>query len=376
MADRVTAEERMLNLVLALQHTRFGLTKRQILSDVSGYSDDLAAGVSMSALERRFERDKAALRALGIDVVAADDLWAPGDNQLTRYHIDEQEYALPEDLELSGADLGLLTAAALLLSHLDASEGRRVAERARALSAPRGPDTGDGAAAPDSLQESSPELVVSGLLDVMVYEPNLRPLQAAALEGGIVRFDYHTQDHDDTTRRTVLPLAVVLVDGRWHLHGVDLDRLPKRPARLDDPELRRTFLLQRIRGVARSVDEHDLQRARVHDARVIAAVHSREEWAKAVIDDLEQLRRRLSARLRVRPGSEAAVRLGDRLHPVGGTTTAETTFDVQTTDYDLLADEITGYGDEVTVISPESLRTRVEAKQRRLLADHSTAGER
>lgn len=375
MADRVTAQERMLNLVLALQHTRFGLTKRQILSEVSGYSDDLAAGVSMSALERRFERDKAALRALGIDVVAADDVWTPGDNQLTRYHIDEQAYALPEDLELSGADLGLLTAAALLLSRLDAPEGRRVAERARALGAPQDA-AADRDAASDAAQERSAELVVGGLLDLMVYEPNLRPLQSAVLEGRIVRFDYHTQDHQRTTRRTLLPLAVVLVDGRWHVHGVDLDRLPKRAERLDAPELRRTFLLQRIRGVVRPLEERELQSGRVRDAQTIAAERSREEWAESVVADLERLRQEQSARLQVRPGSEAAVRLGDRLHAVGDAATPETTFDVLTTDYDLLADEITGYGDEVTVISPESLRTRVEAKLRRLLADHTGEGER
>src|SRR5690606_24948092 len=54
---QIPPEERLTNLVVALMATEIGLTKQQILENVSGYRQRSAAGVKMDALEKMFERD-------------------------------------------------------------------------------------------------------------------------------------------------------------------------------------------------------------------------------------------------------------------------------------------------------------------------------
>jgi proteasome accessory factor B len=56
MADRIPAEERLTNLVVALMATEIGLTKQQILASVSGYRQ--RAEGKADALDKMFERDK------------------------------------------------------------------------------------------------------------------------------------------------------------------------------------------------------------------------------------------------------------------------------------------------------------------------------
>ena len=66
----VNPEDRLFHLILALMATRSGLTKEHILSTVSGYREDTESGMARESLERRFERDKDALRELGIPLEA------------------------------------------------------------------------------------------------------------------------------------------------------------------------------------------------------------------------------------------------------------------------------------------------------------------
>lgn len=356
VADTVSAEERLLNLVLALQDTRFGMTKREILETVAGYAEDVRRGTATpAALERRFERDKATLRDRGIELIASDDPAAPGDNQRTRYHIDTRGYALPEDLVLDDEDLGLIAAAAVLLSSFDVAGGRHIDTRARALT---GRET-----------DRPAEPTVDGLLDLVVHEPDLQPLQRAALDHTIMRFDYHTADHDTATTRTVLPVAVVLRDGRWHAHAIDLDRLAAdaRPAT-------RTFLLQRI--TRRAAPAADVDPALAARARAAAAVHDPDDWAARALAELDRVRAAQWVVVAVCPGSEAAVRLGDRLEPApadpsAGADPAVPWYTLHTTDLDLLADELAGYGDEVQALAPLGFRERVHHKLQRLIDDHA-----
>ena len=61
MAD-IPREERLLNLLSALVSARAPLPFSEIRGRVSGYDDD----ASEDALEKRFDRDKADLRRLGV----------------------------------------------------------------------------------------------------------------------------------------------------------------------------------------------------------------------------------------------------------------------------------------------------------------------
>ena len=81
--------ERLLNLVIALLHTRQPLSKAKLRQAVPDY----AAG-SVEAFERMFERDKDELRALGIPL-RTEPIDAFFDDE-PGYRIDQREYALPE----------------------------------------------------------------------------------------------------------------------------------------------------------------------------------------------------------------------------------------------------------------------------------------
>ena len=96
MDDAPDRRERLLNLLAALLETRGGLTREEVVDNVSlGYPP-----VPESA-RKAFERDKASLRAMGVPV--REDT---RDNE-SRYRVDPKEYYLP-DLELSDEELAAL----------------------------------------------------------------------------------------------------------------------------------------------------------------------------------------------------------------------------------------------------------------------------
>ena len=91
------AAERMLDLVIALSHTRHRMTKAEIRAKVNGYDD----ATSTEAFERMFERDKEALRQLGVPIITLVD--AVHEDEVG-YRIDVAAYELPA-IELSPAKL-------------------------------------------------------------------------------------------------------------------------------------------------------------------------------------------------------------------------------------------------------------------------------
>ena len=96
MADAPDRRERLLNLLAALLETRPGLTRDDIVTNVSlGYPP------APESARKAFERDKASLRAMGVPV--REDV---RDNE-SRYRVDPKEYYLP-DLELSDEELAAL----------------------------------------------------------------------------------------------------------------------------------------------------------------------------------------------------------------------------------------------------------------------------
>ena len=58
----IQPEDRLFHLILALMSSSYGLTKDQILGSVRGYADSDRSVTSEDSLNRRFERDKDALR--------------------------------------------------------------------------------------------------------------------------------------------------------------------------------------------------------------------------------------------------------------------------------------------------------------------------
>lgn len=312
MAARIPAEERLTNLVVALMATEIGLTKQQILENVSGYRQRAGAGTRTDALEKMFERDKDELRALGIPVETIGDAADPNDLREARYRIPQAEYDLPEDIEFTPAELAVLQLAGSVWSAESVSgDAQSGVRKIRAL----GID-GD-------------EPIIGFAPRITARDAAFAPLQEAIEKTRVVVFDYLKPGEDAARRRRVRPLALVDYEARWHVFGVDVD--------LDED---RTFLLSRIVGAVSVTAEP-------FDAALRGGAGER------ALSGLEAVAAAHSALLEVTPGTEAALRLGRRASP------AVQGIRVPFVDLHIFADELASYGPEVRVVEPESLRDAV-----------------
>lgn len=358
----VPSEHRVFSLVLALVASPQGLTKRDVLKVVYGYSAQYKSGKGLASLERQFERDKEQLRELGLPIEAIDAPLESGNNQLTRYRIDKRRLEMPADMSFTPRELALLRLAAVAWSEGSlTAESRRSVMKLEALGA--GLDVQHLGIAP-SVGISSPVAPV---------------LQRAITEAQTVTFDYQLPDRDAPLERHVVPLRLHRAEGRWHLIGHDLDR-----------DADRVFLLSRIVGrvkveAARS-ESARTQSARTQSARTQSAqrrgVAGRGEQASgesneeinarvdAVIAELDALQHTQLAKVKAREGSQAETRLSAR----AGAQTAEageTT--IGTLDYRELAVELAGLGEQVTVLDPPDLRDDVVGRLRAVREQHAAA---
>ena len=204
----IPAEEREINLLLALRNTAGGLTAAEIIKRVSGYNP--AGGGSA---RRMFERDKDVLRQIGVP------LRASGAGEQCRYRIEEEDYALAP-LRLDAAQTAALDLAAS--AWRDGSlpvAARRALTKLRAVS-------------PGSEAGAAPDLSV----DLAGQEVPAR-LAAAVDERRVVAFDYASASSGSLRRRVVEPHTLRLSEGAWYLDGLD--------TRAGEP---RTFRLARVHG--------------------------------------------------------------------------------------------------------------------------------
>ena len=327
-APRIPVEERLFSLVLALLATDTGLTKTEVLSTVQGYRQKYVAGAENSALERQFERDKDDIRELGVPLETVDDPAAAGNNQLLRYRIPRGSYELPLDISFSPEETALLTLAAMVWREGTLSgESRRALLKLRSL--------GGTATVPE-----------------LEYAPRIRsrdaafePLRTALDRGVVVRFDYLKPGEASPRRREVAPFALVQHQGRWMVPSVE-----------PDTGSRKNFLLSRIVG---PVQVTTRSYARPADAT-----------AESALAGLEQLRQANTARVRVVEASDAETRLSKRR---GTTPRGDDVLEVHYSDPSILAEELSSFGPEVTVLEPASLRDLVVTRLRRLVDDHDDA---
>lgn len=314
MATDAPVEERLFNLILALVASRGGLTKTEILETVGGYRERnvRASEQSRENLDRQFERDKEALRELGIRIETSDDPGEPGNNQRMRYRIPREAYELP-DLAFTPQELALLGLAATVWR-----EGSLSAESRRALTKLRG------------LGVAAAEPVVGFLPLVHAAESALDPLRTAIADRVVVEFDYLKAGDAAPTRRRVSPLALVLHEGRWLLVAAGADGF------------RLNFLVRRIVG-------------RVTVTRAPALAPEPEEESRALAG-LEAFRVSNAARIRVAPGSDAETRLANRHDTV---ILEPQLLEVHWTDLPLFADELVALQPEAFILDPPELVARV-----------------
>ncbi|PPF47441.1 WYL domain-containing protein [Pseudoclavibacter sp. AY1F1] len=333
-AKAPAAAERQFSLILALLTTERGLTKTDIFETVHGYADDTrdtgTAGAT-AAREKRFERDKAELRDLGVPVEVIDDPSAPGNNQLVRYRVPRGGFAMPAGLEFDADETALLALAAQVWREGSVSqESRRGLMKLKAL----------GAQTRDDLIGVAPRL--------RARDAAFEPLSTAIEERRLVSFSYAKPGDTEAKVRRVEPLALVFADGNWLLVSYDLDRLSER-----------MFLLSRIVSTPRQVGDVDASRY----PGVTAERH-----AARALDELAGLAERQRATLEVREGTDAEVRLGSGTPAL---TASWRAVELGYTDLSLLADRLASFGGEVRVVSPPELKRLVAARLTLVVSTHS-----
>ncbi|UFU04537.1 WYL domain-containing protein [Ruania suaedae] len=302
--DRVPAAERLLDLVIALSHTRHRMTKAEIRRQVNGYAD----AASDESFDRMFERDKDQLRALGIPLLTLTDSAHEDD---VGYRIDTGEYTLPP-VDFTPAEVGVLSLAAQVWQDSSfAAESRRGLTKLRAVSDLSDPGEHAGLA----LRVRGPDAAFAELLE-------------AITDRIAVRFTYRTARTGTTAQRTVEPWRLVAKDRGWYLIGFDRDRQAQRSFRLS----RITSTVQRIGDRATVQIPEQIEVPAVTTTEVVLALAP--ERASALRTRAEPATHPLA------PADRDVVRL-------------------RITDVDRFAEQVAGYGDSVLVLEPEELRSAV-----------------
>lgn len=197
-----------MDLLIALVHAAQPLSRTEILTQVAGY--DLSA--DPRAVTQMFERDKAALRDIGVPLVVTTDA-THGDDQ--RYSIDPDSYALV-DLALTPLQASVVAIAAGLWRQTDLDEvaGRGLTKLRAVVEA----DVGGWRSALPALGSGA--------------EPTLVALIAAIDARQVVEFTYQGSRDGHPSRRLVEPWAVSPHAGAWYLTGYDQQRGEPRTYRL------------------------------------------------------------------------------------------------------------------------------------------------
>jgi proteasome accessory factor B len=319
---------RQFGLILTLISSRYGLTKDEILSSVEGYKSqfDLAnTETKKESLYQVFERDKDEIRALGIviDTFSVEEAW--GDNQNTRYRIVEEDYDFPPDVTFSETEMALLRLAGEAWRDGSLSlDSRHALTKLRSLGIP----------VSEPLIGLAPRINAGGA----VFEA----LKDIMDRNGFASFLYLKPGTTEPSLRNAAPLALVNRRGLWYVLAFD-----------SNADAERTFLLSRIVNLPKRTG------AKVHEPRSA-------DFAAQLEAELDAMDAQNVAKVWVEPESDAAVRLAVTY----GALDSENNLSVHFSDIDLLADELTEYGNTVRAIAPETLKRALTARFSALVSAH------
>ncbi|MHA7223034.1 helix-turn-helix transcriptional regulator [Arthrobacter sp. RHLT1-20] len=316
--------ERLLNLLIALLNTKYGLRRSELREKV--YRD---ATSSDGAFGRMFERDKGELRQFGFDVeTVMDKGWGSDDPATTRYRIGRESNRLPE-VSLTAAECTVLILAAQLWEQ--AALGSAAVNAMRKLQA------------------------AGGLVDAELpagVQPRIRPagqafedLVAAMHAQHPVRFGYLAGSTGKEEDRLVEPWGLGSRFGQWYLVGHDRTRGD-----------RRFFRLSRITSAVTVLEKQSFTPPTAFNVRAELAGLAELPVQTAVVD-VEQgrllgLRKRALTDPDAEPGAARPGTGRDRLG-------------VPYRDAETLGEELASYGPKAAVVAPPELVTAV---RRRLAA--------
>lgn len=212
----IAAEERLLNLIIALMHTRVRMTRDEIRASVRGYEapdrswDEATAKKRKVAFERMFERDKDMLRRLGIPVVTVRSQ-THGDD--IGYRIDPSHATLPP-VDFTPAESAVVALAA------DYWRGAALGADASLAWVKASSRVAHGQA--EELPFATAQARLSDAAAAIVEAIQLRQP---------VTFGYASASSGDAIR-TVQPWKILLSGGADYLVGFDVDRGAQRTFRL------------------------------------------------------------------------------------------------------------------------------------------------
>lgn len=190
--------ERLVNLTIALLHTKRPLTKNEIFSSVSGYRG------SAESMERMFERDKDELRSAGV-VIETRAIDSYFEDEIG-YRINPSQYAI--DLgELEYNDIALMAMAVEILN----SENKDLLRRIRSLEF--------------SIETEAP--ISTGLQ----LSPSIGVLVQAIDDRRQITFGYLDSEGKEQLRH-VNPYYLYSLHGDWYFLGFDIDRQDLRNFKL------------------------------------------------------------------------------------------------------------------------------------------------
>ncbi|WP_130507754.1 helix-turn-helix transcriptional regulator [Krasilnikovia cinnamomea] len=319
-----TRTERLVNLVICLLSTRRFLTAAQIAATVPGYEHNPADPRDHEAFQRKFERDKAELRELGVPLETGT---ASAFDSEPGYRIAHREYALP-DIPLEPDEAAAVGIAARLWQHagLAAAASSGLAKLRAA-----GVDV-------------DPQATL-GVEPVVTVDPSFGPLTAAARDRRAVTFAYRTPENDTAATRHLEPWGVVCWQGRWYVVGHDSDRAATR-----------CFRLSRIVGNVRATGR-DGAFTPPPDVDLISHVA---RWSGPVVHTGR-------ASVLARPGRAAGLRrMAEHTEP--GPDGDQLT--IAYADVERLAATLVGYGSDVRVEGPPELREAVIQQLKEVVARH------
>ncbi|HEY3009121.1 MAG TPA: WYL domain-containing protein [Micromonosporaceae bacterium] len=321
--------ERLVNLVICLLSTRRFLTAGQIAATVPGYEHDPDDARDHEAFQRKFERDKAELRDLGVPLETGS---ASAFDSEPGYRIARREYALP-DIPLEPDEAAAVGFAARLWQHagLAAAASSGLAKlRAAGI-------------------DVDPHATL-GVEPVVTVDPAFAPLTAAARERRTVSFDYRVPEGDAPATRRLQPWGVVCWRGRWYVVGHDLDR-----------NATRCFRLSRVVGGVRAEGPAGAYQP---PAGVDLISHVA-RWS----GPLERTGR---ATVLARPGRAAGLRRwADDITP--GAEGDRMT--LRYADAEGLAASLVGYGADVRVVDPPEVREAVIQRLKEIAARHDMVAD-
>ncbi|MDP2013171.1 MAG: WYL domain-containing protein [Actinomycetota bacterium] len=316
---RVDRTERLLNVVFCLLGSPRPVPRSEIRRAVAGYSGD----ASEVAFERMFERDKDALRSMGIPVETVLDASGDVEGYVIRRQLTNEELTFDAD-ELAVIALAAATWQAAVLEAPAITALRKI----------------------ESISGDAPELREFNDVRMTATDAALLPLMAALRAQRVVTFDYRGRQDDQAVLRSLDPWGVIAHDGQWYLVGHDLDR-----------DERRTFRVSRISGSV-TLTARPIEHGRPNGIDLAEIVRGAEAENPA------------RARVLIKAGQGAQLRAANDF---SGDPFQDVELLVTAISEDVLISQLCAAGAGVAVLEPPDVRTKVMQALMTVVESHAGA---